>query len=1099
MSVLARRVGGGEVVEIRLLGVVEVWDCDRRLPDLGTPQQRAVVAALAVDAGRPVMLHTLIDRIWDQASPAGAKPALYAHISRLRKALDQAETVRQAGPVRQAGGYALDIDPDSVDLHRFHRLTTAARHSERLVAEQAGLLNEALGLWRGPPLAGLPGEWAARMREDWNQQRLDATVAWARAELRLGHHDEVIGPVRQLLTEHPLTEPLTAILMRALVAAGRDSEALDRYSLTRSRLGDELGSDPGPELRALHEAILRGEQPLPSPDLVVTPGGRPPATRAQFPPDLHSVTGHDHEPRHLEGLTDTFVSPHVDPLADFFGRASELDAMHTIFTGTAARGASKTVVLTGMGGVGKTSLARAYARHHRADYGVVWWIRAEETATIDGDFRTLLEILAPHDAGQISDAAAAVHALLADQPRPWLLILDNVPDASSARGLVPAAGDGHVLITSQATAHWPSGQAVIAVEPLGQETSIDLLTSLSLDDDRDAAQVLAQELGGMPLALAQAGAFTRAGAVTLATYLRLYRSRRTELHQEGRPPDYPHTVATTWQLAFDRLTPTARALLNVVCFYAPDAIPVHHLFTPLHRVEGRLSDAVEPLSVLLDDELARHRAVGEVMAYSLMAPVRAATMTVSMHRLVQAVTRDQFRTPSATREWVKAAHILLGAAFPTEPRTVVSVTTQHHVARDLFAELLLVEQRVLGTDHPDTLATHESLARWTGHAGDTASARDLYTELLQAQRRVLGAEHPDTLATYYNMSLFTGHAGDYSRARDLCADLATVQQRVVGAEHLDTLATRSRHAYWTGQAGDIVGARDLATELLIVQQRVLGAEHLETIVGRYNTAFWTEKAENPAAIHDVYPHLRSMQEQVMDAEHPGTVTVRHNIPYWPGQEFDFAFLRAMFTDLLPVAKRTLGAEHPFTLKCHYNLTRWTGYLGNTAGARDLYTDLLTIGERALGAEHPDTLTTRHNLAYWTGLTGATVAAREQNAQLLAVRERVLGAEHPHTLTTRHNLAHWTAHAGDTVGAWDLFTALLPVRERVLGAEHPDTLTTRHHLAHWTGQTGDSAGARDLFAELLPVRERVLGVEHPNTQITRHNLAYWTMQAAASDG
>jgi len=209
-----------------------------------------------------------------------------------------------------------------------------------------------------------------------------------------------------------------------------------------------------------------------------------------------------------------------------------------------ARGAPITMVLTGMGGVGKTSLARAYARHHRADYGLVWWIRAEDSATIDGDFRTLLEILAPHDASQIRDAGAAVHALLADQPRPWLLILDNVPDAAAARGLEPAAGAGHVLITSQATMHWPSGQTMIAVEPLTQEASIDLLTSLSLDGDRGTARELAQELGGMPLALAQAGAFARASAVTLATYLRLYRSRGTELHQEGRLPDYPHTVAT---------------------------------------------------------------------------------------------------------------------------------------------------------------------------------------------------------------------------------------------------------------------------------------------------------------------------------------------------------------------------------------------------------------------------------------------------------------------------------------------------------------------------------------------------------------------------
>ena len=115
-----------------------------------------------------------------------------------------------------------------------------------------------------------------------------------------------------------------------------------------------------------------------------------------------------------------------------------------------------------------------------------------------------------------------------------------------------------MLITSQATTHWPTSQAVVGVEPLPQEASIALLTSLSRDGDRDAARVLAQELGGLPLALAQAGAFVRTNALTLASYLRLYRDRRTELHEHGRLPDYPHTVTTTWQMAIDRLPATAR-------------------------------------------------------------------------------------------------------------------------------------------------------------------------------------------------------------------------------------------------------------------------------------------------------------------------------------------------------------------------------------------------------------------------------------------------------------------------------------------------------------------------------------------------------------
>jgi DNA-binding SARP family transcriptional activator len=153
------------VVEIRLLGPVEVWVDGARLGGLGAAQQRAVLAALAIDAGRPVPLATLIDRVWDEAPPTGARPALYAHITRIRQALHQPGAQPQVGPVRRAGGYVLQVDPDQVDLHRFRRLVAAAGDGAQSDAGRAGLLREALGLWQGPPLGDLTSQWAARMRD----------------------------------------------------------------------------------------------------------------------------------------------------------------------------------------------------------------------------------------------------------------------------------------------------------------------------------------------------------------------------------------------------------------------------------------------------------------------------------------------------------------------------------------------------------------------------------------------------------------------------------------------------------------------------------------------------------------------------------------------------------------------------------------------------------------------------------------------------------------------------------------------------------------------------------------------------------------------
>src|SRR5262249_21731101 len=151
--------------------------------DLGTPRQQAVLAALAVDAGRPVPIETLIDRIWDDAPPAEARNVLYSHLSRIRQLLRQAAEIdgTAARMDRRSAGYVLDVDPSLVDLHRFDRLV------------QRGELSEALGLWRGAPLAGIPGEWFTQLRRVWHRRRLDALVRWGELELGHGRAAAVIG------------------------------------------------------------------------------------------------------------------------------------------------------------------------------------------------------------------------------------------------------------------------------------------------------------------------------------------------------------------------------------------------------------------------------------------------------------------------------------------------------------------------------------------------------------------------------------------------------------------------------------------------------------------------------------------------------------------------------------------------------------------------------------------------------------------------------------------------------------------------------------------------------------------------------------------
>lgn len=418
-------------MEFRLLGEVELWSAGTQL-DVGTPQLKVVLAALAVDVGRPVGIETLVDRIWDGIPPAQARNVLYSHLSRIRRLLTQA--THASGAVtrieRRQAGYVLDIDPDLVDMHRFRRLVGQGSDERLGDTDRAAAVTEALALWRGQPLAGLAGRWVAQVRDHWHRQRLDAVVHWAQIQLRLGRPAAVITTLPDLVIEYPLVEPLEALLMQALHATERDAEALDRYATIRQRLADNLGADPGSELQSLHQAILCGELPPPRPtEQVVTPQ-RHAVSPAQLPPDLFGFTGRSNELRHLDGL-----------IAE-------------------ARTGSNAVVISavsGTAGIGKTTLALHWAHRVRDDFpdGQLYVnLRGFDptgspvapTEAVRG-FLDAFEVPAERIPAGFDAQVALYRSLLAN--RRVLVVLDNARDAEQVRPLLPGTPGCVVVVTSR--------------------------------------------------------------------------------------------------------------------------------------------------------------------------------------------------------------------------------------------------------------------------------------------------------------------------------------------------------------------------------------------------------------------------------------------------------------------------------------------------------------------------------------------------------------------------------------------------------------------------------------------------------------------------
>jgi DNA-binding SARP family transcriptional activator len=253
-------------VEFRILGPLEILDGERRLP-LGGGKRRSVAALLLLDANHVVPSERLIDGVWGDDPPPAAAGSLQNHVLRLRRELGDRLVTR-------APGYLLRVEPYELDLDRFRRLVEEARSAEP--AQAAALLGQALALWRGTPLADLAGEPAGAAAVHLEELRLEALELRIDADLDLGLHAQLVAELEQLVAEHPFRERLRAQLLLSLYRSGRQADALEAYAAARAALVEELGAEPGPDLQALHHAILRQDTALAGPvaEQPAEPAGR---------------------------------------------------------------------------------------------------------------------------------------------------------------------------------------------------------------------------------------------------------------------------------------------------------------------------------------------------------------------------------------------------------------------------------------------------------------------------------------------------------------------------------------------------------------------------------------------------------------------------------------------------------------------------------------------------------------------------------------------------------------------------------------------------------------------------------------------------------
>jgi tetratricopeptide (TPR) repeat protein len=575
--------------------------------------------------------------------------------------------------------------------------------------------------------------------------------------------------------------------------------------------------------------------------------------------------------------------------------------------------------LHGLRGVGKTTLAAAYAELHRADYRATWWVHAQTESTMRADLVALGVRLGWVAADEREEPAlAAVRERLRHEGEGLLLIYDNAIDAASLKPYLPRGGAARVLVTSNDHA-WRGLAAPVELRLWPMQIGADyFIARTGREAERVDAESLSQALGGLPLAHEQAAAYCERLDVSLAEYRKRFEASPARLLDAGKdsPSEYHDglTVARTFALAIDeaaKLHPAAEPLIVHAALLAPEPIPLF-LFS-----EGRPKS--DKTLIALRSGEALDEAVAALRTFALVdreavvdeRDPSITTPTIRLHRLIREVAAGRMSDKAredGRRIWIQSVAAVYPEAVFNSPQTWPRARRLDALAFDLvgsgapppggeerwsylqnllgsyrqmalgayaqaqplFERALAIREKSRGPDHPDTATSLNNLAGLRQDQGDLWGARKLYERALAIREKVLGPLHPGTATNLNNLARILQAQGDLAGARMLCERALSIHEAKLGPEHRNTATSLSNLARVLQALGDLTSARPLLERAMAIREKALGPDHPFTSRSRYYLARLRLAEGAPSEALPLFEASLAAHEKVLGAEHPWT-------------------------------------------------------------------------------------------------------------------------------------------------------------------------------------------------------------------------------------
>jgi DNA-binding SARP family transcriptional activator/tetratricopeptide (TPR) repeat protein len=788
-----------------VLGPMRVTDAGGAHPVAGV-RQRILLGALLAHANQPLPAEKLAEIVWDGAPPQRAVPTLRTYLTRLRQDLgpDAASRIRTGD-----GGYLAEVgggDLDALDFEALcHDAGAAIREADWAAASDRAA--RALALWRATPLADVPSQvlrdmWLPRLE----QQHLQVGEWRIEAELRLGQHEQLIAPLRRLIAEHPLRERLHAQLMRALARCGRQAEALAAYTQARAILVEELGIEPGPELRHLHERILAGDGAPSPPAAEPVPGG---SAVAAVPRQLPAAAG------------------------NFTGRERELDLLTRLPELSRATGApGGTVVISainGMAGVGKTALA-VHAAHRLARmfpdgqlfldlHGHAKGYPPREPEEALGALLRAQGVPAGQIPAQPEECAALFRQRLAGTRT--LILLDNALNEAQVRPLLPGTPGCLVMITSRQRLKGLHDAHVVALDVLPEADALTLLHTVTAPAHATADDAALAEIAGLcgrlPLALRIAGALLRHRPAWTPAYLAgLLQDEHERL---AALADGDHDLRAAFALSYTGLDEPQRLLFRRLALVPG---PELDAFAAAALLDAAPAAAARLLESLVDHNLLVEHAPGRYRLHDLIR-AHARTLADSDPRPDRDSARDRLLAYYAHTAQRASALI---ARYPRPapggpPPASAPALDGHEVARAWLRterdnlEAACRHARGLAMD-AHYVALTAGLSEIIRIDGPLADALELHQAAIDtAERHAWSGDRAAALTDLASVRRLTGDTAGATEA----ARRAVETYRAIGHRHGEANALAELGRGWL-LSGNLAGAADAATRALAIYQAV---------------------------------------------------------------------------------------------------------------------------------------------------------------------------------------------------------------------------------------------------------------------------------------